>query len=393
MRDNSNDAQTDIFRKKIFFKGLNDKKILTSIGDGRERVLLVAVVDTKVHRWRVIQSLEELGNLTNTAGGEVIESLMQVRHRFNPATLMGTGKAQELAAISQQLEIDLLIFDTELTAAQIRNIEDIVGVRVIDRTTLILDIFSKHARTKEAKLQVELAQLKYRLPRLVGMGLEFSRLGGGIGTRGPGEKKLEVDRRRIKERIATLKKMLKKIEYSKKVQRKRRADIPKIAVVGYTNAGKSSLVNALTHSRLVTSGQLFSTLDSNTKVLFVPPKYKMLISDTVGFLKNLPHDLIASFHATLAEVLEADVLIHIVDATAEDLEEKIATVDNVLEELCKDAKHSVLVLNKIDRLFDEEKERLKHKYPRAMFVSAVENLGLDLLRHNLCSHFFNTCTA
>jgi GTP-binding protein HflX len=372
---------------------LTAKKILTPTEDSKERVLLVAVVDSKTQRWRVIQSLEELASLTKTAGGAVIESLMQVRHRFNPATLMGTGKAQELAVVREQLEIDLLIFDGELTAAQIRNIEDIVRVRVIDRTTLILDIFSKHARTKEAKLQVELAQLEYRLPRLVGMGLEYSRLGGGIGTRGPGERKLEVDRRRIKERIATLKRMLKKIEHSKKVQRKRRADIPKIAVVGYTNAGKSSLVNALTHSKLLTSEQLFSTLDSNTKVLFVPPKYKMLISDTVGFLKNLPHDLIASFHATLAEVLEADVLIHIVDATAEDLEEKIATVNNVLEELRADTKHSVLVFNKIDRLFDEERERFERKYPRAMFVSAVKNLGLDLLRENLCFHFFDVSEA
>jgi GTP-binding protein HflX len=350
----------------------------------------VAVVGTRIERWRVIQSLEELSNLTWTAGGEVVESFMQIRPKFEPSTLLGIGKARELAAIGKQLQIDLLIFDTELSAAQIRNIEDIVGVRVIDRTTLILDIFSKHARTKEAKLQVELAQLEYRLPRLVGMGTEFSRLGGGIGTRGPGEKKLEVDRRRIKERISTLKKILKKIEHSKEVQRKRRVDIPKIAVVGYTNAGKSSLVNALTRARLITSEQLFSTLDSNTNVLFVPPKYKMLISDTVGFLKNLPHDLIASFHATLAEVLEADMLIHIVDATAEDVEEKIATVESVLAEIEADKKASFLVFNKIDRLFDEEKERYKRKFPKALFISAAKNTGLDALRKSLRDHFF-TC--
>jgi GTP-binding protein HflX len=364
--------------------------MLEEVQNGRERVLLVSVVDSSRERWRVIQSLDELASLTRTAGGVVIESLMQVRRRFDPATLLGIGKARELALVSEKLKIELLIFDTELSAAQIRNIEDIVNVRVIDRTTLILDIFSKHARTKEAKLQVELAQLEYRLPRLVGMGVEFSRLGGGIGTRGPGEKKLEVDRRRIKARISTLKRQLKKTEHSKEVQRKRRADIPKIAVVGYTNAGKSSLVNALTHSRLVTSEQLFSTLDSNTKVLFVPPKYKMLISDTVGFLKNLPHDLIASFHATLAEVVEADVLIHIVDATSEDLEEKIVTVNNVLEEIRANVKPRVLVFNKIDRLFDEEKERCRRKFPDAMFVSAVRDDGLDSLKEELRAYFFRS---
>lgn len=361
--------------------------------DNQERVLLVAVVDSKIKRWRVIQSLEELTSLTKTAGGEVVESLMQMRRKFEPATLLGIGKARELASVSKQLQIDLLIFDTELSAAQIRNIEDIVNVRVIDRTTLILDIFSKHARTREAKLQVELAQLEYRLPRLVGMGWEFSRLGGGIGTRGPGEKKLEVDRRRIKGRISTLKKMLKKIEHSKEVQRKRRVNIPKIAVVGYTNAGKSSLVNALTRAKLVISEQLFSTLDSNTNVLFVPPKHKLLISDTVGFLKNLPHDLIASFHATLAEVLEADMLIHIVDATAEDLEEKIATVDSVLAEIKANKKSVILVFNKIDRLFEEEKERYERKFPEALFISAAKNTGLDLLKKHLRVHFFQKSSS
>lgn len=361
--------------------------------NNQERVLLVAVVDSKIKRWRVIQSLEELASLTKTAGGEVVESLMQMRRKFEPATLLGIGKARELASVSKQLQIDLLIFDTELSAAQIRNIEDIVNVRVIDRTTLILDIFSKHARTREAKLQVELAQLEYRLPRLVGMGREFSRLGGGIGTRGPGEKKLEVDRRRIKERISTLKKMLKKIEHSKEVQRKRRVDIPKIAVVGYTNAGKSSLVNALTRAKLVISEQLFSTLDSNTNVLFVPPKHKMLISDTVGFLKNLPHDLIASFHATLAEVLEADMLINIVDATAENLEEKIATVDSVLAEIEANKKPVILVFNKIDRLFEEEKERYERKFPKALFISAAKNTGLDLLKEHLRVHFFRKSSS
>jgi GTP-binding protein HflX len=361
---------------------------ITSGETTAEKVLLVGVTQTQKERWLLAQSLEELANLTTTAGGEVIETFVQVRSRFDPATLIGTGKAQELAEICQTFDIDLIIFDRELSAAQIRNIEKIIGVRIIDRTTLILDIFSRHARTKEAKLQVELAQLEYRLPRLVGFGIEYSRLGGGIGTRGPGEKKLEVDRRRIQQRISTLKRVLKKIERTKYVQRKGRKDIPKICVVGYTNAGKSSLVNALTKAHLVTSEKLFSTLDSNTSVLFVPPGHKMLISDTVGFLKNLPHDLIASFRATLAEVIEADMLIHIVDATAEDAEMKILTVNNVLEEIDVHKTPTLIVFNKIDRLFDEEQQRLAEKYPDALFVAAKTGTGCYNLKQYLKNVFF-----
>ena len=363
--------------------------VLTNQDIDQEKVLLLSTARSHKERWAVIQSLEELANLTKTAGGEVIESFIQVKRHLDPATLIGIGKVIELADICRTHDIDLIIFDQNLSAAQIRNIEKIANVRVIDRTTLILDIFAKHARTKESKIQVELAQLEYRLPRLIGKGLEYSRLGGGIGTRGPGEKKLEIDRRRIKQSIATLKRTIKKIERSKRVQRKNRKGIPKIAVVGYTNAGKSSLVNALTNADLVISDHLFSTLDSNTSVLFVPPKYKMLISDTVGFLKDLPHNLIASFQATLAEVLEADILIQIIDATDEDFEAKISTVDNVLEEIASHETKKILVFNKIDRLFDEEKDRCKRKYPDAVFVSAKEHTGLDILKNRLKDFFFS----
>ncbi|MEO0096217.1 MAG: GTPase HflX [candidate division WOR-3 bacterium] len=354
----------------------------------KERVFLIGVGDEKKKRWELIQALEELANLTRTAGGEVVESFIQMRERFDPALLIGKGKAQELGKLAYEFDIDLMIFDTELTGVQIRNIESITNVRVIDRTTLILDIFAKHARTKEAKLQVEMAQLEYRLPRLVGKGLELSRLGGGIGTRGPGEKKLEVDRRRIKERIAVLKKELKRIELSKQVQRKQRRDLFKVCTVGYTNAGKTSLVNALTRQNLFTADYLFSTLDSNTSILFLPPDHKILISDTVGFLKNLPHGLIASFHATLAEVLEADLLIHIVDATDSDIESKINTVQEVLKEIGADAKPRILILNKLDRLFQEEKIRLAEKYPKALFVSAKERKGIKELKEYLLNYFF-----
>ncbi|MEO0126503.1 MAG: GTPase HflX [candidate division WOR-3 bacterium] len=354
----------------------------------RERTFLIGVSDGKLKRWELIQSLEELSNLTKTAGGDVIESFIQIRDKYDPALLIGKGKAQELSKLAQDFKIDLLIFDTELSGVQIRNIETETGVRVIDRTILILDIFAKHARTREAKLQVEMAQLEYRLPRLTGKGLELSRLGGGIGTRGPGEKKLEVDRRRIKERIAILKKELKKIELSKQVQRKQRRDFYKICTVGYTNAGKSSLVNALTKGDLLTADYLFSTLDSNTSILFLPPNHKVLISDTVGFLKKLPHSLIASFRATLAEVLEADLLIHIVDATEDDIESKIKTVDEVLKEIGADNKPKILVFNKLDRLFTEERVRLNEKYPNALFVSAKEKIGIEELKKYLNRHFF-----
>ncbi|MGB9721317.1 MAG: GTPase HflX [bacterium] len=356
--------------------------------DKQERVLLVAVGDSKKKRWELIQSLEELASLARTAGAEVIESFIQMRDRYNPALLLGRGKAEELGKIAADFNIELMIFDTELSSAQIRNIEEITGIRVIDRTTLILDIFAKHARTREAKLQVEMAQLEYRLPRLVGKGLELSRLGGGIGTRGPGEKKLEVDRRRIKERISVLKKDLRKIELSKQVQRKQRYDFYKVCMVGYTNAGKSSLVNVLTRGNLLTADYLFSTLDSNTSVLFLPPNHKILISDTVGFLKNLPHSLIASFRATLAEVLEADLLIHIVDATDMDIESKMNTAEVVLREIGADTKPRVLILNKMDRLFQEEKIRLAERYPEALFVSAREGTGIKKLKEYLRRYFF-----
>lgn len=354
----------------------------------RERTILIGVGDQTAQRWRIAQSLEELAHLTVTAGGQVIESFIQIRPAYNPATLIGAGKVQELRGLAEEYDIDLFIFDAELTAAQIRNLENIIQRRVIDRTMLILDIFAQHARTRESKLQVELAQLEYQRSRLVRLNPALSRLGGGIGTRGPGEKKLEVDRRRINYRISVLKEELKRVECSKAVQRKSRRGMPRIAVVGYTNAGKSTLVNVLTKARLLTADYLFSTLDSTTSILFIPPQTRMLISDTVGFLKKLPHHLIASFHATLAEVRDADLLLHLVDATDEARESRIETVNQVLEEIQAQAKPQLLVFNKTDRLFPEEMTRLRERHPDALFVSAIKKTGLAELKNRLKLHFF-----
>lgn len=348
----------------------------------------MGVGDHRARRWAVVQSLDELASLARTAGAIVVERFLQMRERLHAATFLGRGKAEELGHIARQHDVDLVIIDADLSAAQVRNLEQILNVRVIDRTTLILDIFALHARTREAKLQVELAQLQYRLPRLVGHRTELSRLGGGIGTRGPGEKKLEVDRRRIKERILTVRHGLRKIERSKVVQRRGRSLMPRVAVVGYTNAGKSSLVNALTRAQLFTSEQLFSTLDSNTSQLFVSPGRKVLISDTVGFLKHLPHDLIASFRATLAEVIDAQLLLHVIDATSPDIDERLATVQQVLDDIGASGKPAILVFNKCDRLFPEDRVRLSERFPEAGFISATRRTGLQELRQHLVRHFW-----
>jgi len=346
-----------------------------------ERALLIGIVHSNKDRWQKIDSLEELAALTETAGGLVVEKILQIKKDFNPATLLGKGKTEEIRILCRQHKINLLIFDDTLTATQIRNLSDQTNVRVIDRTALILDIFAQHAKSAEAKAQVELAQLVHLRTNLIGFGTELSRLGGGIGTRGPGEKKLEEDRRRIRERIAVLNNVLSKIDKERAVQRKNRQQFFKISLAGYTNAGKSTLMNRLTDAGVKVAPYLFATLDPNTKSLALSENISVFITDTVGFIKNLPHELIASFRATLSEIRNADLILHIVDVSEERIDDKITAVENTLCEIGYGDKPVVMVFNKTDRVIEPEViRRLKRSYPKGIFISALTGNSIDTLK-------------
>ncbi len=344
------------------------------------RVLLVGVVKLSRQRWVKADALKELAALIKTAGGSVVEKLIQVRSRLEPATLIGKGKAEEIKELCRQYAIDLIVFEDELTPTQLRNLEDIIGVRVIDRAAVILDIFALHARTAEAKAQVELAQLEYIKTRLTGLGIEMSRLGGGIGTRGPGETKLEVDRRRIEQRITALRRELARIEQERQLQRRCRSSVWQIALAGYTNAGKTTLFNRLTSANAKVSDQLFATLDATTRVYQISQEVKAVLTDTVGFIRNLPLQLVASFRSTLAEIRESDLVLHVADISEPQVESQIDTVNETLTVIGAGEKPTILVFNKIDRLFDEAMIfRLKRHYPGAVFVSALTSTGLNEL--------------
>lgn len=347
-------------------------------GNGRERAVLVGMESPADELQHVANSMEELARLTETAGADVLQQVMQKRSRPDAATLIGRGKADEVAAICRELGAGLIIFDRELSPAQSRNLEDITGVRVIDRTQLILDIFAGRAKTSEGKLQVELAQLNYLLPRLIGHGVELSRLGGGIGTRGPGETKLEVDRRRIRRRIAELKNEIKEIKKHRDLLRKGRKEIPLplAALVGYTNAGKSTLLKKLTGAEVLVEDKLFATLDPTTRKIILPNKGLVLLTDTVGFIQNLPHHLVAAFRATLEEVVEADLLLHVVDASHPNMDAQVEAVNTVLQSLGASEKPFILVYNKIDCLPAADYPR-KDNGIRSVYISALTGLGLD----------------
>jgi GTPase len=330
--------------------------------------------------------LEELALLARSAGARVIGSILQERARRDPATLIGRGKVQELARRCEEEAADVVFFDEDLSPAQQRNLESGVGRKTVDRTQLILDIFARRARTREGRLQVELAQLDYVLPRLTGRGVLLSRLGGGIGTRGPGETKLETDRRRIRQRIQSIRRQIEHVRRERHTRRgaRGRREAPVVALVGYTNAGKSTLFNALTSGGAAVSDQLFVTLDPLVRRVRLGAGRELMLVDTVGFIQKLPHSLVAAFRATLEEVVEADLLLHVVDASAPGVEEREAAVVSVLRDIGAGERPGVLVLNKADRTPRERLAALAGARPGCAVVSALGGHGLDRLLASVC---------
>jgi GTP-binding protein HflX len=354
---------------------------VTDLDVVRQRALLVGLIRSKSDQSRGESSLEELALLTDTAGSEPVESVLVRRERPTAATFIGSGKLQELVSISKIEDIDVVVFDNDLSPAQQRNLQQAFQCDVVDRVALILDIFAQHAHTKEGMLQVELAQLRYRLPRLRGKGIELSRLGAGIGTRGPGETKLETDRRRILERIRKIETLLKDAERSRATrgkQRKRAGD-PVVAIIGYTNAGKSTLFNRLTDAGVLVQDQLFATLDSTVRKLELPHGHEALVSDTVGFVRDLPHEVVEAFKSTLEEVADADHLLHIVDASDADPDHQVESVHAVLHEIGADTVDEMIVFNKSDAVDATRLTRLRATHPDALFISARTGDGIPHL--------------
>lgn len=332
----------------------------------------------------VDDSIRELALLADTAGADVVDTMVPSVQRINVATFVGKGKVEELAAKVKSKEVDLVIFDDDLSNVQVRNIEREVGCKLLDRSALILDIFARNARTATAKTQVELAQLEYLLPRLTRQWTHLSRQKGGIGMRGPGETQIETDRRLIGTRIATLKERLIKIDRQRTTQRKGRSQFTRVSLIGYTNAGKSTLMNELAGAGVLAENRLFATLDSTTRTVEISPGREVLLSDTVGFIRKLPHRLIESFKSTLDEVRESDILMHVLDASHRGFHEHKEVVQRTLVELDVRDKPTLLVFNKIDAIEDpEELLALKNEFPDAAFVSGLRGIGLKKLRDKL----------
>jgi GTP-binding protein HflX len=358
-----------------------------------ERAFLVGITLPGINREGELENLRELELLATTAGADVVEHFIQNRTRIDGSTYIGEGKIEELARRVYEVNANLVIFDDDLSPAQARNIESRLNINVIDRTELILDIFARRARTRQAKIQVEMAQLMYALPRLRRLWDHLSRQAGGIGTRGPGETQLEVDRRRVRDRIAHLRGELRRISRGVGERRKRRKDLFNATIVGYTNAGKSTVLNHLAGSSVAESDRLFSTLDSTTRRLQSPEGKVFLLTDTIGFIRKLPHHLVESFQATLRDVLEADLLLHVVDATSLRYDDRIAVVNSVLENVFGEYPGgtgdvpTVLILNKIDLIPDGSSRRvLSGSHPEAVLISATSGEGIDNLYRRIDSY-------
>ncbi len=356
----------------------------------QDRVLIVGLMTDDITKERFEDGLAEIGRLVQTAGGEVLQTMQQKRSRPHPQTVVGAGKVQEIALTVQTVGANLVVFDRDLSPAQIRNLESETGVRVVDRTEVILDIFAQRAQSRAGKLQVELAQLEYMLPRLTGRGQAMSRLGGGIGTRGPGETKLETERRAIQRRITRLQQEVNQLQAhrSRMRQRRQKQEVPTIAVVGYTNAGKSTLLNTLTNAEVYTADQLFATLDPTTRRLPIPDAVtgepiSILLTDTVGFIHELPPPLVDSFRATLEEVTEADALLHVVDLSHRAWQSHIRSVMSILSEMPVTPGPILLAFNKIDQVDGDTLVLAQEEFPQGVFISASQRLGLETLRQKL----------
>ncbi|MDP4181220.1 MAG: GTPase HflX [Bacillota bacterium] len=385
----ANDKELDFLFKLIFERDKNNAEAFYNNKQEAERAILIGL-ETLSGRMigkksEAERSLDELEELAFTSGAIVLDKILQKKPVKDPAYYIGRGKAEEIGLLCQAANADTLIFDVELSGAQVRNIEEVTGAKVIDRTTLILDIFAQRARSKEGKLQVELAQLKYRLPRLIGLGGQLSRLGGGIGTRGPGEKKLEVDRRHIRRRISFLESELDQLSVrrSRARETRKKNTVPTIALVGYTNAGKSTLMNTLCQSDVFAENKLFATLDPTTRKLNLPGGKNALLVDTVGFIRKLPHDLVEAFKSTLEEVVFADILAIVVDISSEESEEQLTVVRGILENLEALNKPLLLILNKVDLVNGEIHISKLGNDCKVYEVSAITRQGIDKLSEGI----------
>jgi len=349
-----------------------------------EKAILVTI-NTREHSKEVVEEhLDELEFLAETAGAQTFMKIIQDKDRKDPAFYLGKGKAEEIAQLAEQNEIDLVLFDDDLTPVQVRNLENMINKKVVDRSGLILDIFASRAKTKEAKTQVELAQLEYMLPRLTRAWTHLSKQYGGIGTKGPGETQIETDRRMIRNRISHLKEKLEKIESQRLVRTSSRKGLIKVSLVGYTNAGKSTLLNLLTNADVLAENKLFATLDSTTRAYELNNNQTILLSDTVGFIRKLPAHLVASFKSTLNEVREADIILHVIDVSHPYYEDHIAVVDQTLKDLGAEKKTQLMVFNKIDMLNDKDKMNdilLKHR--NSVFISAQRGINITGLKNKL----------